>query len=136
VRWLLDTNIVIALSKQVPALLPWLQRCPASELVLSSVVLAEVEYGIAKSERQAHNRKVFDALLGRFEVLPFDADAAREYGVIRAALERIGRPIGPNDLLIAAHARSKRLTLVTDNTSEFARVDGLSIENWLAAPPA
>jgi tRNA(fMet)-specific endonuclease VapC len=77
VRWLLDTNIVIALSKGVPQLLPWLQRCPAGDIVLSSVVLAEIEYGVSKSTRAAHNRKVFDALLARFEVLAFDAGAKR-----------------------------------------------------------
>ena len=135
-RWLLDTNIVIALSKGVPQLRPWLRRCSASDLVLSSVVLAEIEYGIAKSARQAHNRKVFEALLAGFAVLAFDGAAARNCGVVRAALERSGRLIGPNDLLIAAHALSRRLTLVTDNLRKFARVEGLAIENWLQQPPA
>jgi tRNA(fMet)-specific endonuclease VapC len=134
-RWMLDTNTVIAVSKQTAALAPWLQRCAASDLVLSSIVLAEIEYGIAKSQRRAHNRKVFDALLARFDVLAFDADAAKVYGDIRATLERAGRPIGSNDLLIAAHAKAKGLTLVTDNTGEFTRVGGLAVENWLAQPP-
>jgi tRNA(fMet)-specific endonuclease VapC len=135
VRWLLDTNIVIAMSKGAPALLPRLQRCSAQDLVLSAVVLAEIEYGIAKSQRQAHNRKVFDALIARFQVAPFSAEAAREYGLIRAALERGGRPIGPNDLMIAAQTKALGLTLVTDNTAEFARVEGLAIENWLQPQP-
>ena len=135
-RWLLDTNIVIAMSKGAPALLPRLQSCMASDLALPAVVLAEIEYGIAKSSRQAHNRKVFDALLARFDVLAFDAAAAREYGAIRAALEQAGCTLGPNDLLIAAQARSARLALVTDNTGEFMRVEGLVVENWLQRPPA
>jgi tRNA(fMet)-specific endonuclease VapC len=133
--WLLDTNIVIAISKQSPALLPRLKHCPVEDLVLSSVVLAEIEYGIAKSQRKDHNRKVFDALLARFAVLPFDATCAREYGSIRAKLEAAGRLIGPNDLLIAAQAKASRLTLVTDNTNEFSHVEGLAIENWLHQPP-
>lgn len=134
-RYLLDTNMVIALSKGVLALQPWLRQCPVEDLVLSSIVVAELEYGISKSGRQAHNRRVFDSLLEAFAIVPFDHAAAREYGVLRSALERVGRPIGPNDLLIAAHARALRLTLVTDNTSEFARVDGLKLENWLQQPP-
>lgn len=135
-RRMLDTNIVIAISKGVPALLPWLERCDASDLKLSSVVLAEIEYGIAKSARQAHNRKVFDALVASFEVLCFDSAAARAYGLLRARLERLGRLIGPNDLMIAAHALSMRLPLVTDNGAEFDRVDGLTVENWLRQTPA
>lgn len=132
-RWLLDTNVLIALSKGTPALLPRLEACTAADLLLSSVVLAELEYGIAKSERPAHNRKVFDALTKRFEVVPFDAAEAREYGDIRALLERQGRQIGPNDLLIAAQARAARLVLVTDNTHEFERVPQLHLENCLRA---
>ncbi len=135
-RYLLDTNIVIALSKDAPALQPWLRRCPASDMVLSSVVLAEIEYGIAKSARKDHNRQVFGAFLTGFLVLPFDEAAARDYGLIRADLESAGRLIGPNDLMIAAHARARGLTVVTHNHSEFSRVNGLRVENWLQQPPA
>jgi len=134
-RYLLDTNVVIALSKGAPMLQRWLRHCPADDLALSSIVLAELEYGIAKSARQAHNRRVFDSIIEAFAIIPFDRAAAREYGVLRTVLERVGRPIGPNDLLIAAHARALNLTLVTDNTTEFTRVEGLRLENWLQQPP-
>jgi tRNA(fMet)-specific endonuclease VapC len=130
--FLLDTNILIAMSKQRPGLAERLEGIPAAAVVLSSVVVAEIEYGIAKSGRRQHNRRVFDTLLSGFQVLPFDAAAARLYGPIRANLEKRGRLIGPYDLMIAAHARSVEAVLVTDKTKEFGRVAGLKIENWLA----
>jgi len=131
-RFLLDTNILIALSKQRPGLADKLEGIPADTILLSSVVVAEIEYGIAKSGRRQHNRRVFDALLSGFRVVPFDAAAARLYGPIRAHLERRGRLIGPYDLMIAAHAQAIDAVLVTDNTREFDRVAGLKTENWLA----
>jgi len=130
-RFLLDTNILIALSKQRPGLADKLEGIPADTILLSSVVVAEIEYGIAKSGRRQHNRRVFDALLSGFRVVPFDAAAARLYGPIRAHLERRGRLIGPYDLMIAAHAQAIDAVLVTDNTREFDRVAGLKTENWL-----
>ena len=131
-RYLLDTNILIAMSKERPSLLERLENIPASAILLSSVVVAEVEYGIAKSERQEHNRRVFDTLLDGFQIVPFDAAAAQLYGPIRAELERRGQLIGPYDLMIAAHAQALNSVLVTDNLGEFARVTGLAVENWLA----
>lgn len=130
--YLLDTNILIAMSKERPGLAECLARHPAETVLLSSVVVAEIEFGIAKSARQEHNRRVFDALLRGFRVVAFDAAAAREYGPIRARLEREGRLIGPYDLMIAAHAKALEAVLVTDNVGEFSRVEGLGIENWLA----
>jgi tRNA(fMet)-specific endonuclease VapC len=132
-RFLLDTNILIALSKQRPGIADRLGTITATDVCLSSVVVAEIEYGIAKSRRRQHNRRVFDALLAGFRVLPFDAAAAGLYGPIRAELEKRGRLIGPYYLLIAAHAKSIDAVLVTDNTAEFRRVAGLRIVNWLAA---
>ena len=129
--FLLDTNILIAMSKQRPGLADRLEGIPADAVLLSAVVVAEIEYGIAKSRRRQHNRRVFDALVSGFRVLPFDAAAARLYGPIRAELEKRGRLIGPYDLMIAAHAKSIDAVLVTDNTREFARVDGLKTANWL-----
>lgn len=131
-HFLLDTNILIAMSKQRPGLVGQLEGIPADAILLSSVVVAEIEYGIAKSARRQHNRRVFDALLSGFCVLPFDAAAARLYGPIRAHLEKRGRLIGPYDLMIAAHAQSLDAVLVTDNTKEFDRVAGLRTVNWLA----
>lgn len=131
-HFLLDTNILIALSKQRPGLAETLEGISADAILLSSVVVAEIEYGIAKSRRRQHNRRVFDALLSGFRILPFDAAAARLYGPIRADLEKRGRLIGPHDLMIAAHAKSLDAVLVTDNTKEFSRVEGLKTVNWLA----
>lgn len=131
VQFLLDTNILIAMSKQRLGLADRLEGIPADAILLSSVVVAEIEYGIVKSGRRQHNRRVFDSLLSGFRVLPFDAAAARLYGPIRARLEKRGRLIGPYDLLIAAHAQSLDAVLVTDNTKEFDRVAGLKTENWL-----
>lgn len=134
-RYLLDTNIVIALSKNSPALSGWLHRCPASSIALSTVVLAELEYGIAKSTRPEHNRRVFEAITNAFEVLAFDAPASRHYGLLRADLERRGRLIGPYDMMIAAQALALDLIVVTDNVDEFSRVEGLRVENWLRHSP-
>ena len=131
-RYLLDTNILIAMSKERPGLLARLENYPASDIVLSSVVVAEIEYGIAKSTRQEHNRRVFDTLLDGSQTLPFDTAAARLYGPIRAELERLGQLIGPYDLMIAAHAQALGAVLVTDNIGEFKRIEGLTIVNWLA----
>ena len=132
-RFLLDTNILIALSKQRPGLSERLEGIAADAVLLSSVVVAEIEYGIAKSRRRQHNRRVFDALLSGFRVLPFDAAAARLYGPIRADLEKRGRLIGPYDLMIVAHAKVVDAVLVTDNIREFGRVVGLKTANWLGA---
>jgi tRNA(fMet)-specific endonuclease VapC len=130
-RYLLDTNILIAMSKERPGLLKRLEKYPASAVLLSSVVVAEIEYGIAKSARQEHNRRVFDTLLDGFQIVPFDTAAARLYGPIRTDLERRGQLIGPYDLMIAAHAKALDAVLVTDNVGEFTRVKNLNVENWL-----
>lgn len=129
--FLLDTNILIALTKQRAGLAERLTGIPADAVLLSSVVVAEIEYGIAKSQRRLHNRGIFDALLAGFRVVPFDAAAARLYGPIRADLEKRGRLIGPYDLMIAAHAKAIDAVLVTDNLKEFGRIEGLKITNWL-----
>lgn len=130
-RFLLDTNILIALTRERPGLAERLSGYSSSSIILSSVVVAEIEYGIAKSARPEHNRRVFDLLLAHFNILPFDANAAQHYGPIRATLERQGKLIGPYDLMIAAHAIAVDAVLVTDNQQEFNRVAGLTTENWL-----
>jgi len=128
---LLDTNILIAASKAHPVVLSYLKKHVIGELLLSSVAWAEIEFGIAKSTRQAHNRQVFDTIAQHLKIMPFSPQVARHYGQIRAMLERESTPIGPNDMLIAAEALAQDATLVTDNMREFSRVKGLRLENWL-----
>jgi len=97
---------------------------------ISTVVLAELEHGIAKSMYPERSRAAIMKMLTAFEILDFDANAATAYGLIRADLQRKGTLISPMDTLIAAHARAARLILVTNNMREFERVDGLTLENW------
>jgi tRNA(fMet)-specific endonuclease VapC len=100
-------------------------------MCISSIVYAELRYGLEKSTRPAKNAAVLADLLMLVELIEFGELAAEHYGIIRNDLQRVGTPIGPNDLFIAAHARSAGLTLVTNNEREFKRVPGLKIENWL-----
>ncbi len=130
-KYLLDTNIVIGLSKGRAEARARLAYVPAQAVLLSPVVLCELEFGIAKSQRPEANRAALALLLANLQVVDFNAGVAVHYGRIRAVLEAAGTPIGPNDLLIAAHALSLGATLVTDNLREFARVPGLAVENWL-----
>lgn len=88
-------------------------------------------YGVEKSSNVDRNRKALSSFIAAFRVVDFDCTASSEYGQIRACLESNGTPIGPMDLLIAAHAKSLELTLVTNNEKEFRRVNGLKIENWV-----
>jgi tRNA(fMet)-specific endonuclease VapC len=100
------------------------------EIGVCSVVAAELAYGVAKSG-SARNRQALEMFLAPLEILPFDEAALWAYGDLRAKLERKGTPIGALDTMIAAHALSQKSTLVTNNTREFARVPGLSLENWV-----
>jgi tRNA(fMet)-specific endonuclease VapC len=107
-----------------------LQRTPASEVAICSIVKAELAYGIRRGAYSAQRIAARQAFLSQFVSLPFDDAAAQQYGQIRAQLEMIGRPIGPNDLLIAAIALANHVTLVTHNTSEFSRITGLRVGDW------
>ncbi len=131
-KYMLDTNIIIYVIKHRPAaVFRRFQELSPSDFGISSITMAEMEYGISKSGRPEQNRIAFNLFISGIDVLPFDDAAAEEYGLIRADLEKSGTPIGPNDLLIAAHAKSRGLILVTNNTREFDRVDGLTVENWV-----
>lgn len=132
-RWLLDTNIVIAALKQDTRVLERLDTIHPQQLVLSPVVLGELELGVHKSRWAERNRQRLDELVAGLVPVALDARVARAYGLIRARLERAGQIIGANDLWIAAQAVAMDLTLVTDNVGEFERVKGLVIENWLSA---
>ena len=129
-RFLLDTDSAIALIKAKPRAVEWLRRRDPSEVVMSGVSKAELYYGARKSERIEHNLEVLRRFFRPLRSLAFDDRAAEEYGIIRADLERAGTPIGPNDLLIAALARSRDLTLVSFNRREFGRVAGLRLTDF------
>ena len=129
-RYMLDTNICIYVIKNRPEALRDRFNAEAAHLCISSVVLSELFYGAEKSAKPQQNRTVVEGFAARLAVLPFDAKAAMHYGQIRADLERQGRVIGPYDLMIAGHARAEGLTLVSNNIREFARVDGLRVEDW------
>ncbi len=135
-KYLLDTNIFIYLCKGTyPAIADHIRTFGPGDVVISSITLAELEFGIAKSAKPEKNRKHFQEFLLPFEILPFDAGAALEYGMVRHYLEKAGSPIGPLDTLIAAHALAAGVCLVTNNEREFNRVPGLRIENWCKTLP-
>ena len=131
-RYMLDTNIISDLIRNPQGrAAKRVAKVGEDNICTSIIVAAELRYGCAKSGSQRLLKAVED-LLGEIEVLPFDAPADTEYGGIRSELEAAGKPIGGNDLLIAAHACATGATIVTANTAEFKRIRGLSVENWLA----
>lgn len=129
-KYMLDTNICIFTIKNKPAGMRPLFNDAEGLMCISSITLAELQFGVSKTppEYQAKNRKTVADFVSRLEVLPFEEKAAQHYGDIRFALA--GKVIGNNDFLIAAHARSQGLILVTNNTREFSRVPGLLLEDW------
>ena len=129
-KYLLDTNLCIRVLRDRPEGLREKFNAEASSLSISSVVLYELLYGAAKSARPAENRRAVEAFASRLDVLDFDAEAAAHAGEIRADLERQGTPIGGYDVLIAGHARSRGLIVITGNLGEFRRVEGLRCEDW------
>ena len=130
-RHLLDTNACVDyLTGRYPKVVARIQNSVPDDLCLTSVVVAELRYGADHSARRRTNHGRIDALLDEIECLDFDLRAATSYGRVREQLEAAGTPIGPNDMLIAAHALSRGLSLVTDNVSEFKRVKGLKVDNW------
>ena len=130
-RFLLDTNACVDyLTARYPSVVARIQGSSPEDLCLTSVVVAELRYGADHSARRRTNHARIDALIDEIECLDFDLQAAAAYGRVRAQLEAAGTPIGPNDMLIAAHALSRGLSIVTDNVAEFGRVKGLKVENW------
>jgi tRNA(fMet)-specific endonuclease VapC len=130
-KLMLDTNICIYLIKEHPA--PVLDRFaahPVGDIGVSVITLAELEYGVAKSSRPARNRAALDQFVSPLEVASFDRPAATAYGRLRALLDKRGQPIGSMDLLLAAHAISLDVRLITHNVKEFGKVPGLRIEDW------
>ena len=131
-RYLLDTSLCIQVLRERPSQLRDKFNAAAESLATSTIVLTELLVGAAKSARPDHNRREVERFAARLEVLAFDAAAADHAADIRAALERTGRSIGAYDVLIAGHARSRGLIVVTGNLGEFNRVDGLRVEDWLS----
>lgn len=129
-RYMLDTNLCIRVLRDRPKSLRDRFNREADGLGISTIVLTELLHGAAKSARPDHNRREVERFAGRLEVLSFDADAAAHAADIRAVLERRGLRIGGNDLLIAGHARSRGVVIVTGNLGEFNRVEGLRCEDW------
>lgn len=134
--WFLDTDTMVYLVNRRPGFERIVRRMSGrspGELRLSAITLAELSFGIANGEFRAENQQALTSLLEFLQADDFPAEAAQDYGEIRTALRARGRPIGPYDLLIAAHARHIGATVVTNNEREFRGVPGLSVQNWLKA---
>lgn len=130
-KLLLDTNICIYLIKQQPeTVLHRFLEYQVGDIGISSITLAELRYGVAKSKHREKNAKALDEFIIPLEIAPFDEEAAQAYGNIRATLEKAGTPVGAMDMLIAAHALSGGLTLVTHNIREFSRIPALTVIDW------
>ena len=132
-KYMLDTNICVYMLNDKHCVRDVFEEKSKDGIAISSIALAELEFGIYHGTAVKMNQVKLLTLLGYIEVLPFDGDAAIIYGQLRANLSRRGQPIGLMDMLIAAHAKTLGLTLVTHNTREFARVDGLLLEDWVNA---
>ncbi|HET7268625.1 MAG TPA: tRNA(fMet)-specific endonuclease VapC [Oleiagrimonas sp.] len=129
-RYLLDTNICIFTIKNRPAMVRERFKRFADQLCISSVTWMELVYGAERSAHPQDNLRIVEGLAARLSVLDYDVEAASHSGQIRADLARKGTPIGPYDQMIAGHARSRGLVVVTNNTREFVRVSGLQLEDW------
>lgn len=131
--YMLDTDACIYIIKRRPPTIQQkLKSIPIGEVAVSTTVVAELHFGVQQSARKTDNLAELERFLNFVLVLDWPEKAARKYGAIRSHLQRQGTPIGPMDLMIAAHALSQDAILVTNNTREFARVPGLRLENWIA----
>jgi tRNA(fMet)-specific endonuclease VapC len=129
---MLDTNICIAIIKRKPPqVLKRFTAYKVGEIGISWVTLAELEFGVAKSQHLEKNQAALDEFVLPLEIANFDREAARAYGQVRAMLEKKGTPIGSLDTMIGAHALALGVTLVTNNTGEFSRIKGLTVVDWL-----
>lgn len=128
---MLDTNICIYLIKQKPvSVLTYFEQYELGEIGISSITVAELQFGVSNSQKQEQNQAALDLFLAPLGIVDFDVQAAQVYGRIRTHLAQQGTPIGAYDLLIAAHAQSLDIMLVTNNLREFSRVPNLRLENW------
>lgn len=131
-KYMLDTNMVIYTMKNRPEQVRQHFKQHQGQMCISSVTLGELIYGAECSQQPERNLADMEAMAARLDVLPFDNRAASHFGQVRAELRRAGQPIGPYDMMIAGHARSLGLILVTNNLKEFIQVQGLRLENWAA----
>jgi tRNA(fMet)-specific endonuclease VapC len=130
-KYMLDTNICIYLIKQKPPkVLKYFKTHAVGDIGISSITLAELRYGVSKSEHIEKNRQALDDFVLPLEIADFDEKAAEDYGAIRAGLEKAGKPIGSMDLLIGAHALALGAVLVTNNTKESKQIKNLKIADW------
>ena len=131
-KYMLDTNICIYLIKQQPKeVIDKFHGISPGEIAISTITVAEMMYGVGKSQHKEKNKSALDSFLAPLEIVDFDIQAAQLYGIVRAYLEKRGTLIGAYDLMIAAHAISLGLVLVTNNEREFQRVPDLIVENWV-----
>lgn len=130
-RWMLDTDTCIAVIKQHPVALKKLRGKTVGQVGISSITLGELAFGAEKSSRSRQAREALGEFLVALEVVGFDDASAMTYGKVRISLELGGKPIGPLDTLIGSHALEIDAILVTHNTREFSRIDGLRLEDWI-----
>lgn len=131
-KYMLDTNICIFIIKNKPkTVIRKFMEYDAGDICISAITYAELVHGVEKSAAREKNRIALTVFLSEIQIIPFDDAAAQAYGVVKAELQRRGTPIGPLDTLIAAHAKALKVVLVTNNTREFSRVDGLVVEDWV-----
>ncbi len=130
-KYMLDTNICIYLIKQKPVkVLQHFKSQSMGEIGISSITLAELRFGVEKSQQIQNNRQALEEFVLPLEIADFDEKAAVIYGAVRASLEKAGTPVGSMDMLIGAHALSLGITLVTNNTREFKQIKSLKCEDW------
>ena len=130
--YLLDTNICIYIINRHPQkVVEKIKTLEPIDIKLSSISVSELEYGVSKSKYRDRNREALIHFISGFDIIPFDERDAEVYGLIRADLENRGEVIGPYDMQIASQAISRNLILVTNNTSEFQRINNLKLENWV-----
>lgn len=130
-KYLLDTDTcILYINGRAPRIRENFDSKAFSDIAVSAISKAEMYFGSQKSQTPERSRALQDEFFLYIDSLPFDDDAAEEYGSIRAYLEKRGTPVGPHDMLIAATARAKGLIVVTHNTSEYSRIPGLNVEDW------
>ncbi len=131
-RYLIDTNICIyIMNNHPPEVLEKFKQLDVGTVGISSISVSELHYGACKSKKIEQNIKRLEEFLYPFDILTYDENASREYGKVRSQLEKKGQIIGPLDMLIAAHAISRELAIITNNTKEFRRIRSLKVENWV-----